>query len=211
MIITLNDYIKTGDKKDGYYDWIDAARYVYLILMLLCLLLIGISYLWHFGPECFNFEMTITLEALMCYPTIWKYHLWEWDDYFKSHKDIVITIMMILLLKNLQSGKDYVLNAVALGSSVMYATGDFTDGFLLLAVLLVLMFPSDYTKFITLDNWLPIIWSPIAFGLLSSIGYNSESRFYQDSIAFLHILLSIPAQIMLIVYIFMAVLGKTKN
>lgn len=210
MVYALDRYISASDKKDGYWDWISAARYVYIILMCICLLFIGISYLWHFGPDCFNFEAAITLAALCFYPAKWPYGLWEWDDYFESHKNIMVTIMMILLLKNLNSNKDYVLNAVALASSVMYVAVGFMDGFLLLLVLLVLMFPKDYIKFITMDNWLPVIWSPIAFGLYASTSHIS-SRFYQDSINFLHILLSIPGQILLVIYVIMAILGKTKN
>lgn len=210
MVYALDSYIKGSDKEDAYWDWLSAARYVYIILMCICLLFIGISYLWHFGPDCFNFEAAITLAALCFYPAAKRYYgLWEWGSYFQSHQQIMVMIMMILLLKNLNSSKDYVLNAVALASTVMYLEG-FMNGFLLMLVLLVLMFPKDYVKFITIDNWLPVIWSPIAFGLYASTEAQSTS-FYQDSINFLHILLSIPAQILMVVYVIMAALGKTKN
>lgn len=82
MVECFDLYLSPKDKaEEAYDDWLKAARYVYIILMLICLLLVGIAYLIDSSPNCFNFEMAITLIGiiiiifsikLLLYFTLWN-------------------------------------------------------------------------------------------------------------------------------------------
>lgn len=105
--------------------------------------------------------------------------MWEWGNYFTAHTEIVKTLLIITFLINMEKTDENLIGVAIVGAAFFKINSNYMEGFILFLVLLVLMYPNNFSLFFTFNNKLPLVLSILGFGTYTA-GINGGSEFYRD-------------------------------
>lgn len=110
--------------------------------------------------------------------------MWEWDNYFTAHTEIVKTLLIITFLINMEKTDENLIGVAIVGAAFFKINSNYMEGFILFLVLLVLMYPNNFSLFFTFNNKLPLVLSILGFGTYTAGIYKASiydrSDFYRD-------------------------------